>query len=138
MVHLKHDFYTNYRLVGKLVGANMNVQTDNIIPITPQAELFTLTRIVVTNASISLTTAAGGVYTAASKAGSAIVAAGQVYSALTTSVKFVSLTLASISLTDVINSATQTNLYLSLTTAQGAPATADVYVYGITLQGNAA
>lgn len=138
MVHVKHDFYENYQLVGKLIGANMNVTTDNIVPLGTQSGLFILDRIIVTNASINLTTAAGGVYTAVAKGGSAIVAAAQVYSALTAANKWLSLTLASIALTDLIDPTTQTALYLNLTTPQGAAATADVYVYGRTLQGKGA
>lgn len=49
--------------------------------------------------------------------------------------RVVALTKASIALTDVFNPATQ-SLYLSLTTPQGAPATADVYVYGRRFQQN--
>lgn len=131
----KHYGKSDYRVVGKLIGANMNITTDQLIPIqiadtddvvVADAGDFILADIIVRNASISLTTAAGGVYTAASKGGSAIVAAGQVYTALTTSVKWVALTKASISLTDVLN---QANLYFSLTTGQGAAATADIYVF---------
>lgn len=135
--HIDHDFWTNYRLVGKLIGANMNVTTDNTIFISPQAGLFKLVAIRVTNPSISLTTAVGGVYTAVTKGGTALVANSQVYSALTAAAKFVDLTLANSALTDLIDPATQTHLYLNLTTAQGAAATADVYVYGVTLQGHA-
>lgn len=138
MVHLTHDFYSNYRLVGRLIGANMNVTTDQLIPITLQAENFKLVEILVTNASISLTTAVGGIYTAASKGGTALVANSQVYSALTAAGKFKDLTLANSALTDLVASATQTDLYFSLTTAQGAAATADIYVYGVTLQGHPA
>ncbi len=84
-------------------------------------------RIVVNNASISLTTAAGGVYDTASKGGNAIVANTQVYSALTASTKWVDLTIATIGTTDIVTTGV---LYLSLTTAQGAAATADVLVIG--------
>ena len=108
MTHLVHDFYTNYRLIGKLIGANMNVTTDNTIPITAQAGSFIFDRIIVTNPSISLTTAVGGVYTAASKGGTALVANSQVYSALTAAAKFVSLTLANSALTDVFSADSQT------------------------------
>lgn len=129
-VHETHDFHTDYRVIGKLIGANFNITTDNIIPISAQADKYVIERIVVTNASISLTTAAGGVYTATAKGGTAVVAAAQVYSALTTATKFVALTLQLTALTDVFDAATQSNLYLNLTTGQGAAATADVYVYG--------
>lgn len=132
----KYYHRADYRVVGKLIGANFNVTTDQAIPLqiadtddvvqTHEGD-FILADIIVRNASISLTTAVGGIYTAASKGGSAIVANTQVYSALTSSVKWVALTKASISLTDVLN---QANLYFSLTTAQGAAATADIYVFG--------
>jgi hypothetical protein len=129
-----HYFPEDYRVIGKLIGADMNVTTDQGITIQGLNDQFTkyvVERIVVTNASISLTTAAGGVYTAASKSG-AIVAAGQVYSALTAATKYVALTLTGASLTDVL---TVSTIYLSLTTGQGAAATADVYIYGRLFQG---
>lgn len=127
---------SDFRVIGKLLGANFNITTDQAIPIqiadanslvTTLAGNFIVEGIYVTNASISLTTAAGGVYTAITKGGSAIVAAAQVYTALTASTKYVALTKAGTSLTDVLNTA---NLYFSLTTAQGVAATADIYVYG--------
>jgi hypothetical protein len=64
-----------------------------------------------------------------SKGGTAIVAAAQAYSGLTTSAKFVDLTVASAYTTggDVL---TVKSIYLSLTTGQGTAATADIYVYG--------
>lgn len=113
-------------LLASLKGANMNATTDQIIPINRQelTSRYVITRIVVTNASVSLTTAAGGIYPAASKAGTAIVAAAQAYSTLTTANHVLNLTLA------VNLSYTLDNIYLSLTTAQGAAATADIRVYG--------
>ncbi len=136
MVHIQHDFYSTLKLIGKKIGANMNVTTDQAIPLSPQAGIFIFDKIIVTNASISLTTAVGGVYNAASKT-TAIVANSQVYSALTATNKWVLLTLANTALTDTFDAATLTSIYLSLTTAQGAAATADVYVYGRTFQGKA-
>ncbi len=73
------------QLLFRLIGANMNVTTDQaLVPYlwTP-GQSYLIKRIRVVNASISLTTAAGGIYTAASKAGNAIVAAAQAYSTLT-------------------------------------------------------
>ncbi len=131
----KHVFLEDTRLIGKLIGANMNVTTDQAITIRDltdyPSDSYIVEYIVITNASISLTTAAGGFYTAASKGGSAIVAAAQAYSALTGATKFIKATLAGTALTDVLTGAT---LYLSLTTGQGAAATADVYVFGRLLQ----
>jgi hypothetical protein len=113
------------RLLGCLKSANFNVTIDQSIAIS--AARYIVRDIVVTNSSVSLTTAAGGIYTAASKGGTAIVAAIQTYAALTAAAKFLSLTLAAVLGTDVRTEAT---LYLSLTTGQGAAATADVYLLG--------
>lgn len=115
---------SNSGLLGSLVGANFNVTTDQAIPIT--ATSYVIRKIIVTNTSASLTLAAGGIYTATSKTG-AIVGAGQVYSALTGASKFLDLTLAGAGLTDVLTGA---NIYLSLTTALGSAATADIYIFG--------
>lgn len=113
------------QLLGKLVGANMNVTTDQLIPITRiGTQKYLITKIVVTNASVSLTTAVGGIYQAASKAGTAIVANSQAYSALTAATTALNLTLA------INRTYTLDNLYFALTTAQGAAATADIYVFG--------
>lgn len=121
-------------LLGKLIGANMNSTADQQITMLDNPSKFILRRIVVTNASISLTTAAGGVYTAASKGGTAVVAAAQAYSSLTTSALFLDLTLSTTSSASTTVKSSIPNLYLSLTTGQGAAATADVYVYGDILE----
>lgn len=121
-------------LLGKLIGANMNSTADQQITMFSNPSKFILRRIVVTNASISLSTAAGGVYTAVSKGGTAVVAAAQAYSSLTTSALFLDLTLSTTSSASTTVKSSIPNLYLSLTTAQGAAATADVYVYGDILE----
>lgn len=115
------------QLLFRLTGANMNVTTDQaFIPYlwTPGAQ-FLIERIRVVNASTSLTTAAGGIYTAASKGGNAIVAAAQAYSTLTGSTIGLDLTIAAVG-----NGLQTATPILSLTTGQGAAATADFYVYG--------
>jgi hypothetical protein len=118
-------------LLGYLKSANMNITTDNTIPLTLcGAAKYAITSILVTNASTSLTTAAGGVYSAASKGGTAIVASGQAYSALTAATSLLSLTIAAAGTASTFTGA---NLYLNLTSAQGGAATADVYVFGIPL-----
>ncbi len=113
----------SHRVLGSLVGADMNSTADQAIAIS--AAKYVIRGIVATNASINLTTAVGGVYAAASKAGTAIVANTQAYSALTAASKFVDLTLAG-----ETDTRTLATIYLSLTTAQGAAATADIYVIG--------
>lgn len=116
------------QLLGSLIGANFNVTTDQAIPITRiGSQKYLITKIVVTNASTSLTNADGGIYTATSKGGTAIVAAAQVYTALTSATVALNLTLA------VNNTYTLDNIYFSLTGTQGGAATADIYVFGIVL-----
>lgn len=116
-----------YGLLASLTGANFNVTTDQALTIQTGITRYIIRRIIVDNASISLTTAAGGIYTQAAKAGTVIVAAAQVYSALTASTKFKDLTLEAVIGTDIL---TATTIYLSLTTPQGAAATANVWVFG--------
>jgi hypothetical protein len=116
------------QILYKLIGANMNVTTDQ--PFLPQGGTpfgdYLITRIICTNASLSLTTAAGGIYTAASKGGNAIVASGQAYSTLTGATLGFDLTIAA------VGRGPQSGVpILSLTTGQGAAATADFYVVGI-------
>lgn len=116
-------------LLGQLISANMNSTADQQITIFSAPAKYIIRRIVVTNASVSLTTAVGGVFPQVSKGGTAIVAAGQVYSGLTGVAKFIDLTIAS-SYTSGGDTLTATNVFLSLATAQGTAATADVYVFG--------
>ena len=114
-------------LLGYRIGVNFNVTTDQIITNLNNALKYRVTRIVAMNTSLAgMSTAAGGVYTAVSKGGSAIVAATQVYTGLTNALTALNLTLA---LPNLILAAA-TPLYFSLTTPQGAAATADIYVYG--------
>lgn len=87
---------------------------------------YVITAIYAINASASLSLAAGGIYTAAAKGGTPIVAAVQVYSGLTTATKVLTLTLAN------TDQQTATPI-LSLTTGQGAAATADFIVTGFAL-----
>lgn len=117
-------------LLGSLIGADYNSTSDQQIVMYDAPAKFILRRIVVTNASASLSTAAGGVYTAVSKGGTAVVAAAQVYSTLTTSALFLDLTLNTAGSANITVKSSIPNLYLSLTTAQGGAATADVYVFG--------
>lgn len=102
-------------VLGRRVGVSMNTTADQSITIVlpPSLTKYVIDTILVTNASLSLALAVGGVYTAAAKGGTAIVAAVQVYSSLTTAVKVLNATIAS---TDI---RTETTLFFSLTTAQG-------------------
>lgn len=119
------DVLTKYGLLGSTTSADANTTGDSAI--TMLATKYIVRRFVAFDASTNLTTVAGGIYTAAAKGGSALVAAAQVYSALTAASKFVDLTIASPGTTDYQTAAT---LYFSPTTPQGAAATLSIFVFG--------
>jgi hypothetical protein len=112
-----------YKILGRLIGANMNTTSDQAIAML--SSKYIIDKIIVTNASSSLTLAAGGFFTGANKTGTTIVAAGQLYSGLTASSKYSALTMAL-----TTDSLTASQIFLSLTTAQGGAATADIYIFG--------
>lgn len=119
-----------YKLLGVLKNADLNTTSDQAIPILSSSK-YIVDKIIATNVSTTLAVsiAAGGVYTATSKGGTAIVAAGQLYTALTAASKFSALTIAV-----TTDSFTAQTLYLSLTVAHGVAATADIYIYGFSLE----
>ena len=123
------------KVIASLFGANFNDTSDQPILIPPTITAFQLTGILVTNASLSLTTAAGGFYPQPSKAGTAIVAAGQVYSSLTDANHLLGCTLAGAVATTrySVNNLPNGYIYFSLTTPQGANATADIFILGTDL-----
>ena len=132
------------KVLGSARSANFNTNTDQPILITPGIAAFAIAAIIVTNASVSINAAAGGFYTATFKGGSAIVSAAQTYAALTGPNLIMNPTLtgfagsarfSSSNLPFVLGPAGQYLLavYLSLTTPQGVPCTADVYLTGIDL-----
>ena len=106
-------------------GLNFNTTNDQALVV--NSADWIVRRITAFGSSTSLTLAAGGIYTAASKGGNALVAAAQIYTALTASSKLVDLTVASIGLTDRVSVST---IYLSLTTAQGGAATGSLLIEG--------
>lgn len=71
----------------------------------------------------------GGVYTAASKGGNAVVAAGQSWANLTGSNKLVNASLAAVADTD-LNAGTP---YLSLSTGNTGALVSDIFIYGVCL-----
>lgn len=117
---------TNF--IGRLIGANFNSTADQAITMLVPANMkYRVTKITALNTSVAgMSTAAGGVYPATSKGGSAVVAAAQAYTGLTNASTALDLTLATPNAVQAAN----TKLYLSLTTAQGAAATADLFVFG--------
>lgn len=120
----------------KLQAADFNVTTDqSFVPIggvVPNNYRITSIRATITPSSTTtnLTTAAGGIYTAASKGGSAIVAAAQAYSGLASLATGLDLTIAAAGAQPLT-----TTPILSLTTAQGAAATVDLYIMGFIVTG---
>ena len=111
------------RLLGVATGVNVNATGDQAVIQINNSTNYSVSNVVFTNASISLTTAEAGLFTAPSTGGTAIVADAAL-SALTGSTVVSQRTVAS--------TATQSaqNLYVNVGTAQGAAATMDVYVYG--------
>ncbi len=123
-------------VLARLLGANFNMTIDQAIPLPSSGvNRFNLTRIIVTNASLSLTTAQGGFYPQPSKGGSAIVSAAQAYSALTAATVLLNPTLTATANTTVYSAANLTSfsIYFSLSVAQGVPSTGDIYLCGIVL-----
>jgi len=110
------------RLLAVYTGVNVNATGDTVLPINNTTG-YSVSNVIFTNASISLTTAAAGLFTAPSAGGTGIVA-NAALSALTGSTVVSQRTVASTAL-----QAGQ-NLYVNVGTAQGAAATMDVYVYG--------
>ena len=110
------------RLLAYFQGVNVNATGDTVLPII-NSTTYSVSNVVMTNASVSLTTAAAGVFTAPAAGGTAIVS-NAALSALTSSTVVSQRTVAS--------TAAQSgqNLYVNVGTAQGAAATVDVYVYG--------
>jgi hypothetical protein len=117
--------------LASLRGANFNSTADQAIAIPAKITAYHVSKIVVTNCSATPTLAVGGFYNAASKGGTALVAASQAYATLTS---------AGIGLEAVIVAAgltggaqyrqTAANLYLSLTTAAGGASLCDIFVFG--------
>jgi len=110
------------RLLAVATGVNANATGDTVLPIIDSSS-YSVKFVVATNASVSLSSAAAGLFTAPSAGGTAIVS-NAALSALTSSTVVSERTVAS--------TAAQTgqNLYVNVGTAQGAAATLDVYVYG--------
>lgn len=108
-------------------AADMELTTDQQFTKLFTGTLWIPTQIVAVRASGAFGSAcAGGIYTAASKAGTAIVAAGQSWAALTGANTTVLATLA----TQAGQTATP---YLSLTTGNTGALTATIYIYGVIL-----
>lgn len=114
-----------FRLLGSAKGVNVNATGDTAIPIITSSS-YSVFQVVMTNGSISLTTALAGVFTAPGAGGTAIVA----NAALAT---ITGPTIVSQRTVAATGAQTVQNLFVNVGTAQGAAATMDVYVYGFDL-----
>ena len=114
-----------YRLLASAQGVNLNSVADTAASIVNAAS-YSVQNIIVANASVNLTTAQLAVYTGAGATGTAIKTA-YALTGNSTSAKVVETAATS---TDSVNGDV---LYIRCTTAQGAAATADVYIYGYDL-----
>lgn len=114
-----------YRLLASAQGVNLNSVADTIAPIVNSAS-YSVQEVIVANASVNLTTAQLAVYSGPGATGVAVKTAY----ALTGNSASDKVVITAASDTD---SLTGDNLYIRCTTAQGAAATADVYLYGYDL-----
>ena len=113
------------RLIASAQGVNLNSVADTIAPILVAGSV-SVQSIIVANASVDLTTAQLAVYTGPGATGTAVKSAY----ALTGNSTSAKVVVTAASSTDSI---TGTPLYIRNTTAQGAAATADVFIYGYDL-----
>jgi hypothetical protein len=113
------------RLIASAQSVNLNAVGDTIAPILVSGRV-SVQSIIVTNASVDLTTAQLAVYTGAGATGTAVKSAY----ALTGNTTAAKTVVTAATSTDAI---TGSPLYIRCTTAQGAEATADVFIYGYDL-----
>jgi len=113
------------RLIASAQSVNLNAVADTIAAVLDSGRV-SVQSIIVTNASVNLTTAQLAVYSGAAATGTAVLSASALTDCTDSSV--VKIFTASSTAAQ-----TTTPLYLRCTTAQGAAATADVFVYGYDL-----
>jgi hypothetical protein len=113
------------RLIASAQGVNLNAVADTIAPILVAGNV-SVQSIIVANASISLTTAQLAVYTGPGATGTAVKSAYALSGNNSTTAVVVTAATSTASITG-------TPLYIRCTTAQGAAATADVFIYGYDL-----
>jgi hypothetical protein len=111
-------------------AADFNSTADQLCVLPAAVTTYKIIEIFETNCSSSPGSAAGGVYTAASKGGTAIVAASQTFVTAQAIAPTIPNTLAANMATTRF---TANPLYLSLTTPKGSAATCDMYVIGVDL-----
>lgn len=114
------------RLLASAQSVNLNAVGDTVASLINDSGNVSVQSIIVANASISLSTAELAVYTGPGATGTAVKTA-YALSGNTTSAKVVVTAATSTDAIDV------SQLYIRCTTAQGAAATADVFIYGYDL-----
>ena len=117
-----------FSLLGSL-NADLNTTADQAITILAGITKYRVRQIMLFDASVDMSAspAQGGVYSAAAKGGTAIVANTQLYTTLSAASKVLALTISAAGLADYLTAGT---LYLSLTAAHGTPATARLLLFG--------
>jgi len=116
---------SGYGLLGSVIGVDMNsANTDNAINML--SARYIIDKITVDNASVNLTAATAGLFTAVAAGGTAL-ALDQVLTALSASTKFLNLTPEAVVGTDVV---VATTIYFRVGTAQSIAATANVRIFG--------
>ncbi len=114
-----------YGLLAPVIVVDLNSgTTDNAISV--ESSRYRVDKITLEGASINITTATAGVFTAPA-AGGTTLAADQSLASLTAATKFHDLTLQAVAGTDVV---TTSVIYLRVNTPQGAAATANCWLFG--------
>lgn len=114
------------RLLASAQGVNLNSVGDTVANIVNRLGNISVQSVIVANASVDLTTAELAVYTGPGATGTAVKSAY----ALTGNSASDKVVITAASDTDAL---TVDQLYIRCTTAQGAAATADVFLYGYDL-----
>lgn len=114
------------QLLYRGVGLDYNSTSDQLLARLHSFPYFSIQAVLVGRISGTLASAVGGVYTAASKGGIAVVAASQAYTAFTAAGLGGALNVSSAGRDELA----LTELYLSLSTPQGAARTANMSVVG--------
>jgi hypothetical protein len=114
--------------IAVLKRANMQISTDQPFVGMTIPGAYRITGVAVTNCSASPSGAVGGIYTAVSKGGTAIVAASQTYTALASATAVQDLTVVAgvLPVREVF-----TAFWFSLTTPLGSASLCDIYIDGI-------
>jgi len=114
------------RLLASAQSVNLNSVADTVAQLVNDSGNISVQSIIVANASIDLTTAQLAVFTGPGAPGTAIKSA----SALTCNTTAAKVVITAATSTDAVD---VSQLFVRCTTAQGAAATADVFIYGYDL-----